>query len=437
MHALRPPTRSRRIDSGDRDRPAFLASPIRWLGLGVLLFGAVCSGCASTSVPPITVSDFVPDSDEQELWSRADEADARIAEAGVLFRNEDVERYLDGIARRLLPHIDAADAPFRIRLIVDPLLNAFASPNGSVYLHTGIVARTENEAQLAFVVAHELLHYTRRHSLKEYRVARNRHSAAVAGSVLAAIFAGVVLDPGSLAGHLSNVQTSGYSRDLEREADADALEALRLAGYDIREAPKIFEQLIAETRQIEQSYYYGSHPKLTDRLADAQQTVSRWHPASTPAAGESDTPSADPGPERSTRHDGLIADVLLENAKRAWAMGFRGKAHQNIRRHVAARSMSTDGLMLLGRIHQSRASDDEHRGLAIDAYRRAARSDDTHALAHRELGLLLRGSSPDEHSTAALRRYLELSPEALDRAVIEGLLGRPDGDKSRPIGVAP
>jgi peptidoglycan/xylan/chitin deacetylase (PgdA/CDA1 family) len=45
----------------------------------------------------------------------------------------------------------------------------FAFPNGVIYIHTGILARMDNEAQLATLLAHEMTHATHRHLVKQFR----------------------------------------------------------------------------------------------------------------------------------------------------------------------------------------------------------------------------------------------------------------------------
>ena len=53
-------------------------------------------------------------------------------------------------------------------------LNAFAYPNGMIYIHTGLLARMDSEDQLAAVLAHELTHCTQRHALKAFRMCKDQ-----------------------------------------------------------------------------------------------------------------------------------------------------------------------------------------------------------------------------------------------------------------------
>jgi predicted Zn-dependent protease len=64
-------------------------------------------------------------------------------------------------------------------IIKSPILNAFAFPNGQLFIHSGIIAIAQNDAQLAAVVAHEVAHFTKRHSAKSRISASNANSFIV------------------------------------------------------------------------------------------------------------------------------------------------------------------------------------------------------------------------------------------------------------------
>ena len=73
-----------------------------------------------------------------------------------------------------MPRETPENVLWRFRAIRDLEINAFALPNGSIYVTTGLLSRMENEAQLAGVLAHEVTHVTNRHTYLEYRSARKK-----------------------------------------------------------------------------------------------------------------------------------------------------------------------------------------------------------------------------------------------------------------------
>src|SRR6185503_18707656 len=91
-----------------------------------------------------------------------------------------LEAYLDRVADRLSPPGPATgpEAPspihYRVRVIADPSLNAFAYPHGSIYLHSGLLARLDGEDELATVLGHEMTHVDGRHMLRRNRSAHNK-----------------------------------------------------------------------------------------------------------------------------------------------------------------------------------------------------------------------------------------------------------------------
>src|SRR5581483_8653990 len=75
-----------------------------------------------------------------------------------------LEQQLGGILTPLLPKNPLEHVEWRLRILRDPMVNAFTMPNGSIYVSAGLLARMENEDQLAAVLAHEVTHVASRHA---------------------------------------------------------------------------------------------------------------------------------------------------------------------------------------------------------------------------------------------------------------------------------
>lgn len=373
------------------------------------------TGCVSTQVSSLETAIFVPEGDEEDLWDKAAKFDKGIADADVAVVDAELTLYLEAVSAKLLAHMGAPDIPTRIFVLPNTFLSAFALPNGSVYLHSGFLSRAENEAQLATVLAHELSHYLRRHSLTELRKAMNDQTASRVASALVGVLAGVVVQPGSLAFHLDKVQKSGYSRDNEREADQDALNAVLAAGYDIAEAPRVFELMLEEAEEIDQPFYLGSHPKLEERLKTVNAFVA--------GVGAEDRTAANrPLGSREEPYLKATARVVLRDAELNFHLGNRDAALRSLERHLRVAPASRDGHLALGKFHRSQTAKANHRAKAIAAYQSLVAAAPDDPAGHRELGLMLRGGESPLDAQAPLSRYLELAPEAFDRPIIEHLL---------------
>ena len=145
---------------------------------------------------------------------------------------------------------------YRFLVLREPMVNAFALPNGSIYITTGLLALLENEAQLAGILGHEAAHIYERHPYFENRSLRKK---TVASEIIAAA---AVLVPGGYGSWLAaaaagNVSTLllvesvyGYSRELESQADRDGLAAMTVAGYNPHAMAVAFE-LLEQDRTLE------------------------------------------------------------------------------------------------------------------------------------------------------------------------------------------
>ncbi len=193
---------------------------------------------------------------EKRLWSMSEDAEIQIRRSGKIFKDIKSQQALENILYRLYPE---QKGNMKIKIIKRPILNAFAFPNGSLYIHTGIISAAKNEAQIASVVAHEGAHFILKHSAKS-RIKRNNMTSFI----LMVNLMGVPL-LGELIG-ISSI--SGYSKDLEREADLVGAERMLAAGYDVNEAHKIFEFMASEAKanEIDEPFFFATHPRLLERI---------------------------------------------------------------------------------------------------------------------------------------------------------------------------
>ena len=196
---------------------------------------------------------------EQRVWHEADESDGAIQRSGLVTEDARATAYVQGVMDRLFPEFQGK---ITVRIHESTQLNAFAMANGSVYVNIGMLARMENEAQLAAVLAHEGVHFVEKHSFRHRVTAKNMAAFAVSGVPFSSLAA------------ISSI--SGFSRDDEREADAKGYERLVAAGYDPAEAHKVFQTLADEVRTLktDEPYFFSSHPRLTERIDEFKRLAA-------------------------------------------------------------------------------------------------------------------------------------------------------------------
>ena len=86
------------------------------------------------------------------------EAAAQVQRQVKIVQNQFLQDYIQRVGQRLGSQPDAGNWPFSFKVVLDPNINAFALPGGPTFINTGTIEATDNEAQLAGVMAHELAH---------------------------------------------------------------------------------------------------------------------------------------------------------------------------------------------------------------------------------------------------------------------------------------
>lgn len=376
-------------------------------GTAVSLF---FTGCGSHSLPPAThgptVMGGIPADEEQRLWARATEEQDRLDKSGSRADLPEMERYLERIIARLNPDPLPYGARFQVRIIVNPTLNAFAYPNGILYVHTGLLARAETEAQIATILSHEIIHAVRRHGYLHQRQVRTTTDMAATFTVGTLGLGGLIGGIGALAA------VSGYSKDIEREADRMGFDLYVKAGYDPATAVTIFQLLADEARRTKtkNSFFFGSHPRLEERIA-SYKTLIDGIPAGRRANAVLEFEPYAPHRLR----------ILPLNAEAALQSGDIDGALMDVRSGLAL-SAGAPSLLLIEAdcLRRRRTNDDLAR--ARDIYRQLTADHPGIAPAWRGLGLVAERQGDRPAAATAYRRYLELAPGASDRELITALL---------------
>lgn len=139
----------------------------------------------------------------------------------VLF-GDTVTNYLNRIKNNVLKSEPALRDNIRVYLLRSEEVNAFTDNNGIIVVTTGLMARVQNEAQLAFILSHESIHYKEKHALNSYV----EEDKMLSGK-------GIYKNLRRSEIELSRFQ---YSKDLESEADKKGFEIFKKSGYDIHQA---------------------------------------------------------------------------------------------------------------------------------------------------------------------------------------------------------
>ncbi len=205
--------------------------------------------------------------DLRALLMRMDEQERVLKTSPLIIRDAGLNAYVRAVLCRTIGASKCADV--RLYILRTPDFNAAMSANGMMEVFSGLLLRTRNEAQLAAVLGHEYTHFENQDSLRLFREARSKSSAA---TWLAFTGIGLIASIGMVASLFR------YSRDMERAADLGGLQKIAQAGYNTREAAAIWEQLRAEmdataasrnlpSRKDKDTGLFASHPPSAERVA--------------------------------------------------------------------------------------------------------------------------------------------------------------------------
>jgi len=400
----------------------------------IVTLACLTFSCMPTRIPPISSEGaaFRPANDERRLWEQAREEERKLRDQARIYQDPLLVDYLEEIVRGLNPPgmADNPEIGYRVTVIEEPTLNAFAYPHGSLFVHTGLLARMENEDQLATVLGHEMTHVENRHMLRYQRSVRNKQIgfavAAIAAAVVLAREEGEALEKGNYSRAatvdlLGNLLVSlgltlailasmnGYGRDLEREADEGAFAKLTGAGYDLRESPRVYEILQddhGEPGKFE-TFFFGSHPKLATRIESANGWLAE-HPDLPPATRTRDT----------ERFRQRLRPVIRDDAALNIEAGRLRLAEDELERVVAMMPEDPETHLLLGRLYLEKGEPDR----AAASLREAIRLDPERPAPHRELGLLAYRQEDFKTACVQFRQYVELDPRAEDAPRIRDYL---------------
>src|SRR5499426_2085058 len=387
-----------------------------------------------------------------ELLEQVKHQDKKFEDQGLVYREPQLNAYLDRLGRSLLkPEDQLENVVWQFRVFRDPAVNAFAMPNGSIYVHTGLLARMENEAQLAGVLAHEIIHVRNRHSYLSYRSYRKKVLTANIVGIVSGAF-GVGLEVGLAGQFMLALSIIGYSRELEKEADLEGAQLMTASPYEPKAMVTAFESFIQKYDvDLRGEPFYGDHPKTKDRIAYLNEWISK-------SAPKRETESAGLSKED---YQKSVADVTRHDIQIAIDAGLYRTATALGRRLVAAQpdlasnpTALADAYTALGprspeplaeektdqgkkearkRLSKLTLQEEERTLAATPAgkemqkanyaeaeklYRRATELEPNYAPAWRGLGELYEKQSQAQQSIEAYRKYLELQPGAMDRLMI-------------------
>jgi predicted Zn-dependent protease len=388
-----------------------------------------------------------------DLLDQINLLDKRFEKEGLVYHDAALDAYLERVGKTVVAEKQMENVDWRFHALRDPAPNAFALPNGSIYMNTGLLALLDDEGQLAAVLAHEMTHVARRHTYVQNRSLRKKVLAINILNTIAAWnpvsgVAGTVIDLiANISPFMLALSIFGYSRELEKEADLEGLKNLTAAGYAPEEMVNSFKLLQKDIEGEQLNSFYSDHPKLQERVTYVGNSISSTPSKMSAEQLQNAKTQYLTQMEKVDRHDvglainnGRFRTAIFVSQK---LVDFHPDSSENVfylaesYRELGPRAAELTSKELTGGAKKNAAKNRRKRTLeeqeaelmktpagqqawktnqekAEQLYLRALDLSRFNSVAHRGLGMLYEKIGRKDEAALEYGKYLELAPNAVD-----------------------
>jgi predicted Zn-dependent protease len=244
--------------------------------LALLALFALATGCSVNPVTGDKQLSLIPESQEMAIGAEQYVPTQQL-QGGKYYVDPELTRYVSEVGQKLARVSDRPDLPYEFVVLNNDVPNAWALPAGKIAINRGLLTEFENEAQLAAVMGHEIVHAAARHSVQ--RMQRGMIlSAGLAGLGLAMNdneFAGLVMGGASVGAQIALAQNS---QSHELEADRYGIRYMKAAGYDPQAAVELQQIFVRLSEGQAPGFVQGlfaSHPPSQERVEQNRKIVSK------------------------------------------------------------------------------------------------------------------------------------------------------------------
>ncbi|UCD80625.1 MAG: M48 family metalloprotease, partial [Desulfobacterales bacterium] len=212
-----------------------------------------------------------------------------------------------------------------------------------------------------------------------------------------------------LAGSMAAV--TGYTRELETEADLVGLDLMAKANYDVREALTLFDHLKQEIEAEggKEPFFFGTHPNVEQRIENAKNWLAGTNTEKISTI------------KNTEEFEFRLQKMILANVRLDLRMGRFDIAQNTAAKYLARRPNDAQAYFLYGEILRQRDRQDDARA-AVDYFKKSISLDPSFPDPHKSMGLILYKEGEKNLAKKFFESGLLLSPNASDSAYIRGYL---------------
>lgn len=226
---------------------------------------------AGEAITTLAKSEAAP---EQEALIGRESASVLLGVAPLVHDHE-IMQYINTLGGWIARQTGRNDINWRFGVINSSNVNAFAAPDGYIFITKGLLRQLNNEAELAGIIAHELTHVIKRHYLVAMKKKDTLGAFAKIGesTVNKSGLRGSEMVATPMFNLAQNMYSSGLDKDDEYEADRLAITYASRAGYDPYGLPRVLAMYAANTKTPGFDLLFATHPSPQDRMAELNKTV--------------------------------------------------------------------------------------------------------------------------------------------------------------------
>ena len=191
-----------------------------------------------------------------------------------IIQDIEVQSYLRDLGEKLLSHTQHRPFDFYFLPIRNNSINAFATPGGVIAVNHGLILLTDNESELASVIAHEISHITHRHIARLQTLTQETSWVGIVSIIGALVASAYNSDLAQLtlfgSAALPVDRQLSYTRDFEYEADRFGIQLVADSGIDPMGVPDFFSKLLKQENRYQAPEFLRTHPLTLSRLSDAK-----------------------------------------------------------------------------------------------------------------------------------------------------------------------
>jgi predicted Zn-dependent protease len=344
-----------------------------------------------------------------------------------LYSNPRVQEYVNRLGQQIVP--DDSDKLYSFKVVINPIPYAYTLSTGTVLISTGMISMLDNEAQLAYVLAHELAHVYKDHwrvkvmmplAEEEYNKKQEKKRlmwAAVLTAAGAGIGGAVGGEKGLVAGTISGLVAgkivgNHYAGSLaldwneaqENEADDFALRVTMGKSFDVQEVPKLYARMAqaAHNDNRMQLGFLGKRSRIQSRIDYAQKMLSGPLQAQYQQALQANQIKG-MGPEFNL----IMADLKRDNGIQAFYHDMFQLAKMNLQQSVMLRSDDPLTTFYYGLVLKQVGRTKEELDLANQSLLKAISLDVRHEIPEVQLhrGLILMDSKDAANQAEAIAAF--------------------------------